>query len=114
MAALFLVASAGALALAVSRGTFPAALAAIPLAFGAGAVGPLIAASMMEAGGEHERGLVIGTLMSIEGLGAVAGPALVATVTGLRSPRAGVATIEIMFLVLVPLSVLAWRESQRS
>ncbi|MGH2634009.1 MAG: hypothetical protein ACRDG3_11410, partial [Tepidiformaceae bacterium] len=64
-------------------------------------------------GGPAGRGLVIGTLMSIEGLGGVLGPALMAVAISLSGPRFGLGGVAIVFAALVPLSYAAWQASKR-
>ncbi|MGH2634365.1 MAG: MFS transporter, partial [Tepidiformaceae bacterium] len=90
MALFFLISAAGALGLAVAPSPWLAAAAATLLGAGAGGVGPIVAAAMIEqGGGPAGRGLVIGTLMSIEGLGGVLGPALMAVAISVSGPRFG-------------------------
>ncbi|MEO9256523.1 MAG: MFS transporter [Tepidiformaceae bacterium] len=101
------VSAVGAFGLAATSTPWVAAVFAIPLAIGTGAISPIIAASMIEQGGQNDRGLVLGTLMSIEGIGAVVGPALTAVVIDLFNPQAGVATIGITFTLLIPLTLFA-------
>ncbi len=99
--ALFFACSAtGAALLGAASSGWTAALAAIPLAAGVGGTGPLLAATMIDLGGSKGRGLVLGTLMSVEGVGSVAGPAVVATVAELASPRAALAAIGIVYALL--------------
>src|SRR6185312_10707649 len=102
LAALFVVSAGGALGLAVA-----------PTAYAAAGAGPIIAAAMIEqSGGPSDRGLVIGTLMSIEGLGAVVGPGVTAAVISASGARASLAFIGAVFVLLVPLSYAAWRSSR--
>jgi DHA1 family solute carrier family 18 vesicular amine transporter 1/2 len=113
LAALFVVSAGGALGLAVAPTAYAAAGAAVFLAAGAGGAGPIIAAAMIEqSGGPSDRGLVIGTLMSIEGLGAVVGPGVTAAVISASGARASLAFIGAVFVLLVPLSYAAWRSSR--
>lgn len=114
MALLFAVSAAGALALAATREPLLAAAFAPVLAVGAGGVGPIIAASMIDHGGRADRGFVIGTLMSIEGIGAVIGPGAVAIVIDAINPQAGLALIGATFAVLVPLALVSQRRSAAS
>jgi MFS family permease len=103
----FALSAAGAFGLAATSSPWFAAAFAIPLAAGAGGISPIIAASMIEQGGQNDRGLVLGTLMSIEGIGAVAGPALMAVIIDLFNPQAGIGAIGITFLILIPLTFVA-------
>jgi MFS family permease len=109
MCFLFALSAFGAFGLAATSTPWVAAVFAIPLAAGAGGASPIIAASMIAQGGPGDRGLVLGTLMSIEGIGAVVGPALMAVVIDLFDPRAGVASIGIIFAALIPLTFIASR-----
>ena len=109
MCAGFALSAVGAFGLAATSSPWVAAAFAIPLAAGAGGISPIIAASMIEQGGQSDRGLVLGTLMSIEGIGAVVGPALMAVIIDLFNPQAGVAAIGITFTMLIPLTFLAFR-----
>lgn len=113
MSALYALAAVGALGLAATSNEWVAAAFAIPLAAGAGGIGPIIAASMIEQGGEGTRGLVIGTLMSVEGVGSVVGPAVVASVIAAAGAGAGMAAIGVMLLVLVPLTAGAYAVRRR-
>ena len=107
MSALYVIAAAGAFALALASNEWAAMALAPILAAGAGGIGPIVAATMIDQGGEGDRGTVIGTLMSVEGVGSVAGPALSALVIDLASPRWGIAFIGLLFAALVPFSVRA-------
>ncbi|MEO9256705.1 MAG: MFS transporter, partial [Tepidiformaceae bacterium] len=89
MALLYVLSAVGAFGLAIAPTPLVAALAAIPLAVGVGAVTPIIAASLIGQATAAERGLVFGVLMSVEGLGAVIGPAATAFASELVSPRMG-------------------------
>ena len=109
MAVLYALAGAGALALALTNVPAAASAVAIILGLGAGGIAPLIAATLLDVGFGKGRGVVIGTLMSLEGLGSVAGPGAVAFVTDFQGPRAGFAVIAALFAVLVPLSFVAFR-----
>lgn len=113
MATLYVLAASGAFALAVAPGPWFAMAFAPLLAAGAGGIGPIVAATMIEQGGPDDRGVVVGTLMSIEGAGSVIGPALTAVVIDLASPRAGIGFIGMVFAALVPLSLLAHRAGGR-
>ena len=113
MALLYGASAAGALGLALTTTPWVASLAAIPLAVGAGGVGPIVAASVIDLSGERGRGTVIGSLMSVEGLGSVAGPALVALVVDLVSLRSAFACIAATFALLVILTSLAPRPEVR-
>ena len=108
MSGLYVLASVGAFALALTTNEWAAATFAPILALGAGGIGPIIAATMIDQGSEGDRGVVIGALMSVEGIGSVLGPAATASVIDLVSPRAGVALIGGLFAVLVPLTAGAW------
>ena len=115
LAFFFLLSAAGAFGLAAAPTPWAAAIAATFLAAGAGGSAPIIAASMIEqGGGPADRGLVIGTLMSIEGLGGVVGPGVAAVVISTAGPRAGLLFIGAVFAVLIPLSYAAWRASRRA
>lgn len=110
MALCFFISALGALGLAMAPSPWLAAGAATLLAAGAGGVGPIIAAAMIEqGGGPAGRGFVIGTLMSIEGLGGVLGPALMAAAISASGPRLGLGCVAVVFAVLGPLSLIAWR-----
>ncbi|MCZ2108104.1 MAG: MFS transporter [Dehalococcoidia bacterium] len=108
MSGLYVVASVGAFGLALSTNAWAAAVLAPVLAFGAGGVAPIIAATVIGQGSEGDRGLIIGALMSVEGVGSVIGPAVTAFVIDLVSPRAGIALIGGLFALLVPLTAGAW------
>jgi predicted MFS family arabinose efflux permease len=109
MALLFALSAVGALGLATTVTPWIAGLFAMPLAAGAGGVGPIVAASMIEQGGGASRGTVLGALMSIEGLGAVLGPGVVAAVINFAGPSAGLVVVGATFACLVPLSFAAAR-----
>jgi MFS family permease len=110
MAVLYVMSAVGAFALALATNQWVAMAVAPVLAAGAGGIGPIIAATMIDQGGEGDRGTVIGTLMSIEGVGGVVGPALSALVIDLASPRWGIAFIGCLFAALASLSLAAhWR-----
>ena len=113
MAGLYVLAAFGAFGIAASSNAWAAAAFAIPLAAGAGGIGPIIAATMIEQGGEGSRGFIIGTLMSVEGVGSVIGPAFVAFIINIANPGAGIATIGVMFLILVPLTLGAYAVRRR-
>ncbi len=112
MAVLYVVATAGAAVLASTTTPWIAAAGAVPLAAGAGGIGAIVAAAMIDLGGASGRGFVFGTLMSVEGLGSVAGPALTATITNLFDPRAGVGFIGTIFAALAVLTVVAFLRSR--
>jgi DHA2 family lincomycin resistance protein-like MFS transporter len=102
VAILFGVAAIGAGGVAVANELWVAALAAIPLAAGIGGIGPLVGATMLDIGGTSRRGgLLFGTLMSVEALGAIAGPAVIATVVQFANPRYGMAAIALILGLLV-------------
>ncbi len=109
MAVLFVFSAVGALGLASTTEPLVAGLWAISFAIGAGGVGPIVAASMIEQGGNSSPGTVVGTLMSIEGLGAVIGPAVIAAIIDWAGPSAGLVAIGVTFACLAPVSVLAGR-----
>lgn len=109
LALMAVVAAAGTLVLAAVTQPAVAMLIAIPPATALGAMGPVIAAAVIEYAGTHDRGLVIGTLMAIEGVGGVAGPAITALVIGVLSPAAGFAAIGVMFLGMAALTLVARR-----
>lgn len=109
MAALYLLAGSGALALAFTRAPWLAAVLAVPLAAGAGGIGPIVAATMMDVSGTAARGFVLGSLMSVEGTGSVVGPGVVALVVEVTSPRGGVAAIGVVFFALALLTGLGYR-----
>jgi len=108
------VAAIGTLVLAAVSQPAAAMMVAIPPAAALGAMGPVIAAAVIEYGGTHDRGLVIGTLMAIEGIGGVAGPALTALVIGVLSPAAGFGAIGVMFLVMGVLTLAAHRPAPQA
>ncbi len=107
MAALYLLAASGAFALSLASNQWAAMALAPILAAGVGGIGPIVAATMIDQGGEGDRGTIIGTLMSVEGVGSVVGPALSALAIDLASPRWGIAFIGLLFAALVPLSLAA-------
>jgi MFS family permease len=109
MALLYVLAAAGAFGLAATSTPWVAGVFAVVLAAGAGGIGPIIAASMIDQGGDVNRGLILGTLMSLEGLGSVLGPAGIALVIDLINPAAGLAAIGVIFAMLVPLTYVAFR-----
>ena len=113
MAFFYLLSAAGAFGMAWARTPIESAALATLVAAGAGGIGPIIAASMIEqGGGPADRGLVIGALMSIEGLGSVAGPAVAALVIDAVNPRAGMTFIGATFTLLIPLTYLVWRRGR--
>ena len=112
MALLYALAAAGALALSLTSVPAAASAVAVVLGLGVGGVSALIAAMMLDAGSGKGRGVVIGALMSAEGLGGVVGPATVALVTDLQGPRAGFAVIAAVFAILAPLCLLAFRHGR--
>ena len=112
MALLYAMAAAGALSLSLTNVPAAASALAVILGLGVGGVAPLVAAMMLDAGSGKGRGVVIGALMSAEGLGGVAGPAAVAFVTDLQGPRAGFAVIAAVFVILTPLCLLAFRQGR--
>jgi MFS family permease len=102
VAILFGVAALGAGGVAAASEWWVSALAAIPLAAGIGGVGPLVGATMLDIGGTSRRsGLLFGTLMSVEALGAIAGPVVIATVVQFANPRYGMAAIALILGLLV-------------
>ena len=107
MAVLYVLAAAGALGLALAPNQWVAMAAAPILAAGVGGIGPIVAATMVEQGQAGDRGTIVGTLMSIEGVGSVAGPALTAVVIDLANPRVGLAFIAALFIILIPLCFTA-------
>jgi hypothetical protein len=109
MAPLFLLSGAGALGLAAVSIPLAAGAFAILLAAGAGGVTPIIAAAMIEQGDSANRGVVVGTLMSVEGLGGVAGPAAAALIITVASPGAAMGAIGITFVALAPMTLAAAR-----
>jgi MFS family permease len=113
MSLLYATATTGAAVLATTTTPWVASMGAIPLAAGAGGIGGIIAATMIDFGGATSRGLILGTLMSVEGLGSVAGPAATATLIDLYDPRAGLAFIGAIFAALVVLTIVAFRQSRR-
>ncbi len=113
LAVLFAISAAAAFALAATSDPWLAAIFAIPLAGGLGATGPIIAASIIDQGGPHDRGLVFGTLMSVEGVGAVIGPGATALVIGAFNPRAGLALLATGFAILIPLALVAFRRQRK-
>ncbi len=114
LAFMALIAAVGTLALSGVTQPMAAALVAIPPAAALGAMGPIIASAVIEYGGTHDRGLVIGTLMAIEGAGSVAGPALTALVIGVLSPSAGFGAIGVMFLGMGALTLAARRPAPQA
>lgn len=104
---LFALAAGGAAALAGAGSPTVAAWAAIPLAVGVAGSGPLIGATMLDLGAGSHRGLVFGSLMSLEGLGAVLGPAVAATANELAGPRAGFVSIGAVFGALIVVVLVA-------
>lgn len=108
------LAAAGTIALWATDIPMVATLVAIPAAAGLGGMGPVIAAAVIEHGGAYDRGLVIGTLMAIEGVGSVAGPAITAFAIDLASPAAGFGAIGLMFVLMAVLTVAARRRESRA
>jgi hypothetical protein len=108
------IAAGGTLALSFISLPALAVLVAIPPAAALGAIGPIVAAVVIEYGSTRDRGLVIGTLMAIEGAGAVAGPAITAFVIGIATPGAGFAAIGVMFLCMAALTFRARRPARRT
>ncbi|MBN9492462.1 MFS transporter [bacterium] len=108
------IAAGGTLALSFISVPALAVLVAIPPAAALGAIGPIVAAVVIEYGSTRDRGLVIGTLMAIEGAGAVAGPAITAFVIGIATPGAGFAAIGVMFLCMAALTFRARRPARRT
>ena len=111
MAALYALAAGGALGLAATSSPALAAVVAVPLAAGAGGIGPIVAATVLDLSGRSGRGLVIGSLMSVEGLGSVLGPAAVAGAADLGSPRAGLAVVGVTFALLLLVTGIAARRA---
>jgi MFS family permease len=109
MSLLYVIATVGAFALAATTTPLLASAFAVVLALGIGGIGPIVAAAMLDFGGRRSRGFVIGTLMSVEGLGAVVGPAAAATFADLLDPRAGLAFIGALMAVLAVLTALGSR-----
>ena len=107
LAVLFALSAAGAVLLSLTRDPWMAAAAALPLAAGVGGTGPIIAAAVIDLGRRRERGLIYGTLMSVEGIGSVLGPGIVAIAADLASPRAGFAVIGVQYVVLVAVVLAA-------
>jgi predicted MFS family arabinose efflux permease len=114
MAVFYVLSAVGAFGLASTSTPWVAAAFAIPLAAGVGGIGPIIAASIIDQGEHSDRGLVLGALMSIEGLGAVLGPASTAVIIDLFNPRAGLAAIGVIFAALIPLTFVAFRRGSLS
>lgn len=106
---LYALAATGAFALSLTDTPATAAALAVVLGLGAGGTAPVVAAIMLDAGSGRAGGTIIGSLMSVEGLGSVAGPAAVALATDLHGPRAGLAVIAALFALLTPLSFIASR-----
>jgi MFS family permease len=114
MSALYLLAGAGALGLAVSPTPSAALFVAIALGAGLGGIGPIVAATVVDLSGTSNRGAVVGSLLALEGLGSVAGPATVGLVTDLLNPRAGMATIGAIFVALVVVTASGVRGEWRN
>jgi MFS family permease len=114
MSAMYLLASAGALGLAAAPTAWAALFVAIALGAGLGGIGPIVAATVVDLGGTTNRGAVVGSLLAIEGLGSVAGPATVGLVTDLLNPRAGMATIGAIFVALVVVTASGGRGEWKS
>lgn len=109
MALLYVLAAAGAFGLAATSTPWVAGVFAVVFAAGAGGIGPIIAASMIDQGGDVNRGFILGALMSVEGLGSVVGPAGIALVIDFVNPAAGIFVIGLIFATLVPLTFIAFR-----
>ena len=114
MSALYLLAGAGALGLAAAPTPWTALFVAIALGAGIGGIGPIVAATVVDLGGTGNRGTVVGSLLAIEGLGSVAGPATVGLATDLLNARAGMAAIGTIFVALMILTASGVRGERRS
>lgn len=107
MAGLYAVAAVGAFALSATDAPVLAAVFAVIMAAGIGGISPIIAATMLDMGGNTSRGFVIGSLMSVEGLGSIAGPGVAAATADLFGPRAAMALIGSILVALVGLTLFA-------
>ena len=107
MAVLYVLASIGAFALASTTSPGLAAGFAVITALGLGGIAPIVAATMLDLGGEEGRGLLIGSLMSVEGAGSIAGPGVVAVVADLSGPRAAFGVVGAGLAALVALTLFA-------
>jgi len=77
------------------------AIAAFPLGFCVGAAQPIVNAGLLDAAhAERRTGVALGYLFFVEGVGTVAGPALVGVVISLWDIRAGVATVAVLAAVV--------------
>jgi MFS family permease len=109
MSILYSLAGAGALGLAAFPTPSIALVIAVALGAGAGGIGPIVAATVVDLSGTGQRGLVVGSLLAVEGLGSVAGPAIVGFITDLLSPRAGMAAIGLIFGALMVITASGYR-----
>ena len=74
-----------------------------------GGIGPIVAANVLDLSGEKRRGLILGSLMSVEGLGSVAGPAVAGLIIDLSGPRGGLLAIGSVFGLLAVLTLFGFR-----
>ncbi|MFN8639425.1 MAG: MFS transporter [Dehalococcoidia bacterium] len=108
LGALFVAAAVGAVLMSVAPTVLLAGIAAIPLVIGITACAPLLAATVLDVGsGESSRGLIFGSLLTIEGIGTVAMRALAAVAIDFTGPRGGLLAVAAMFAVLVFLAPFA-------
>lgn len=105
----YALAAAGAFGLAATSTRWAAAASGAPLAAGIGGVTPILDATMVDLGGGANRGLVVGTLMSVEGIGSVAGPAAVGAIVTAFDPQAGFALVGGAYALLVAVTAVASR-----
>jgi predicted MFS family arabinose efflux permease len=86
------------------------AVAALPLGISFGGAQPVVNASLIDAARSEERsGVALGYLFFVEGLGSIAGPAVVGIAIELADVRTGVAAIAVMALCV---SLAAARSSR--
>jgi predicted MFS family arabinose efflux permease len=107
MLLLSVIAAVGALGLALEPRQAAAMLFAIPLAAGLAGIAPIVTATMVDLSGTIGRGEAIGTFMSMDGIGTIAGAATTGFLTAMDGPRAGMAGIGLMFVALITLTSFA-------
>lgn len=110
-AALMYAGAAAAICVVVAWTTVPAvAIAAFPLGFCIGGAQPLVNAGLLDAARAEQRsGVALGYLFFVEGVGSVAGPALVAVVISGAGVRAGVAAVAVLAFVLAAGAAMSGR-----
>lgn len=113
IAVLYLLAAVGVFAVSAAPSPGAAATFAVVAALGLGGTAPIIAATMLDLGGEKGRGLLIGSLMSVEGVGSITGPAVTAVIADLSGPRAAFGFVGVILSVLVVFALFASHPPQR-